>query len=309
MNTALIALVLAALAVSAAAQTIDQNVTAKLASIAKSYKTGKVGFYAHNLRTNAIARVNADDPSPTASTIKLLILAEAMHEIHDGKKSLDDEITLTKDDQVFGSGVLMFFRTPMKLTFEDVLAMMVIQSDNTATNLAIEHLGRDKINQRAELMGLKNTYLYKKVYRPVEGTVPADQKKFGLGKTTAAEMGKIMESIARCEVKDEALCEKVYGWLKNQSYRNMIPKYIEPNVDWTEGGSKIGDKIGQINESRSDVAIVWTDQGTIVISAYTYDNKDQRWNSENEGEKVIADMAKIVHDAWAKPAKAPARVK
>jgi beta-lactamase class A len=300
---------LAALAVSVTAQRVDQNLTAKLSAVAKHYKTGKIGFYAHNLQTNALAKVNADDASPTASTIKLLILSEAMHEIHDGKKSLDDEITLTKDDQVLGSGVLMFFRTPTRLTFEDVLAMMIIQSDNTATNLAIDHLGRGNINKRAELMGLKNTYLYKKVYKPVQGSVPADQKKFGLGKTTAAEMGKIMESIASCEVKDEALCEKVYSWLKNQSYRNMIPKYIEPNVDWTEGGSKIGDKIGQINESRSDVAIIWTDKGSIVISAYTYDNKDQRWNSENEAEKVIADMAKVVYDAWAKPANAPARVK
>ena len=309
MNAARIAVVLAALAVSGTAQKLDQNLTAKLTSIAKAYQTGKIGFYAHDLATGKTAAINAEAASPTASTIKLLILAEAMHEIHDGKKSLDDEITLNKDDQVLGSGVLMFFRTPTKLTFEDVLAMMIIQSDNTATNLAIDHLGRDKINKRAERMGLKNTYLYKKVYKPVEGSVPADQKKFGLGKTTAAEMGKNMESIARCEVKDEALCEKVYGWLKNQSYRNMIPKYIEPNVDWTEGGSKIGDKIGQINESRSDVAIIWTDNGTIVISAYTYDNKDQRWNSENEAEKVIAEMAKIVYDAWAKPAKAPARVK
>lgn len=306
MNLAKGAIVWLAITLGAHAQ--DAGVQRQLQQIAQVNR-GKVGFYAHEVKTGRAVAVNAGGLTPTASTIKLLILAEAMHAIKEGKRSLDDELTLTKDDQVLGSGVLTFFRTPMKLKFEDVLAMMVIQSDNTATNLAIDHLGRDNINRRGEALGLKNTYLYKKVYRKAEGPMPADQKRFGLGKTTAEEMARVMESIARCEVKDEVLCEKVYGWLRNQYYRNMIPKYIEAEVDWTEGKSKIGDKVGQVDESRSDVAIIWTEQAMIIISAYTWDNQDRRWNAENNAEKVIAAMAKVVYDAWGKPVKTRARVK
>ena len=270
---------------------------------------GNVGFYAKDLATGAVVAFNADNPSPTASTIKLLALLEAMHELHDGQKKFEDEIILKKEDQVAGSGVLQFFVTPLRITFEDALSMMVIQSDNTATNLVIDHLGRDNINHRADVLGLKSTYLYKKVYRKAEGPMPADQKKFGLGKTTPREMAEVMRRIVECEVKDEALCKKVISMLKNQGYRNMIPKYIEPELDWTEGESKIGDKIGQVDESRSDVAAIWSPHGLIIMSAFTYDNKDARWNSENEAEAVIARMAKTVYDAWSSPAKTAARVK
>jgi beta-lactamase class A len=270
---------------------------------------GRIGLVARDLRTHQQVAINSDVPVPTASTIKLLAYVEAFHQIKDGKKSLEDEITLRKEDQVPGSGVFQFFRTPLKITFEDAISMMMIESDNTATNLVIDHIGRDNINKRAELLGLKNTYLYKKVYRPAEGPMPADQKQFGLGKTTAAEMARIMQSIVDCELKDEALCKRMVQIMKNQSYRNMIPHYIESELDSTEGESKIADKVGQLDASRSDIAAIWTDKGVIIISAYTYENKDQRWTAENEGEQLIAHMAKAVYDAWSKPAPAPARVK
>jgi beta-lactamase class A len=78
---------------------------------------------------------------PTASTIKLLVYVEAFHQIQDLKKSLSDEITLQKEDQVPGSGVLQYLRTPHQLTLEDALSLMMIESDNTATNLVIDQLG------------------------------------------------------------------------------------------------------------------------------------------------------------------------
>jgi beta-lactamase class A len=270
---------------------------------------GKVGFYARNLRTKQQIAIGADEPVPTASTIKLLAFVEAFHQIKDGKKKLDDEILLRKEDQVLGSGVFQFFHTPLKITFEDALNMMMIQSDNTATNLVIDHLGRDNINKRGELLGLKSTYLYKKVYRAPDGPMPADQKKFGLGKTTAAEMAKLMEGIVTCELEDTALCKQMVSIMKNQAWRQMIPRYIEPQLDATEGESRIANKIGEIDASRSDVAAIWTDNGPIVISAYTYENKDQRWSPDNQAELLISNLAKVVYDAWSKPPKEDARVK
>ena len=270
---------------------------------------GKMGFVAKDLKTGQSVNLGGDDVVPTASTIKLLIYVEAFHQIKDGKKSLSDEITLQKEDQVPGSGVLQFFHTPHKLTLEDAIAMMMIQSDNTATNLVIDHIGLANINYRAETMGLKNTHLYKKVYRKAEGPMPPDQKKFGLGKTTAAEAAQIMQSIVECELKDEALCKRMVEIMKNQSYRNLIPRYIEAELDSTEGGSKIADKVGQIDASRSDVAAIWTDNGVLIISAYSYENKDQRWSPENEAELTIAKMAQRVFQAWGKAGKAASRVK
>ena len=91
----------------------------------------------------------------------------------------------------------MFFDTPLTVTLKDVLTMMVIMSDNTATNLAIDRFGVDAVNARMESLGLKNTHLYKKVMKPATGPMPADQPKFGLGKTTPREMAEMMERIGR----------------------------------------------------------------------------------------------------------------
>jgi beta-lactamase class A len=290
------------LSLLAVAKSPEDKLREQLQSLIKAHQ-GKIGFYAKNLRTNQQIAFGADEPVPTASTIKLLAFVEAFHEIKDGKKKLDDEITLRKEDQVLGSGVFQFFHTPLKITFEDAINMMMIQSDNTATNLVIDHLGRDNINKRGELLGVKNTYLYKKVYRPAEGPMPPDQKKFGLGKTTAAEMGKLMEGIVTCELEDAKLCKQMVSIMKNQAWRQMIPRYIEAELDATEGESKIANKVGEIDASRSDVAAIWTDNGPIVISAYTYENKDQRWSPDNEAELTIAKLAKAVFDAWGKPDK------
>jgi beta-lactamase class A len=301
-----------ALAVLLLASTALSQTDAKLEKELKkllSQHQGKMGFVAKNLKTGQSVNLGGDEVVPTASTIKLLIYVEAFHQIKDGKTSLSDEITLQKEDQVPGSGVLQFFHTPHKLTLEDAIAMMMIESDNTGTNLVIDHIGLANINHRAEAMGLKNTYLYKKVYRKAEGPMPADQKKFGLGKTTAAEAAQIMQSIVECELKDEALCKRMVEIMKNQSYRNMIPRFIEAELDSTEGGSKIADKVGQIDASRSDVAAIWTENGVLIISAYSYENKDQRWSPENEAELTIAKMAQAVYDEWGKPGKAASRVK
>src|SRR6185312_1349012 len=190
------------------AVTVDKDLQAKVEDIAKQHR-GKVALYAENLQTGKSVAINADEVIQTASTIKLTALVEAGHEIKDGKKHWDDKVTLRKEDQVGGSGVFQFLRAPIQLSFEDVLTFMVITSDNTATNLTIDQLGIPNINARITALGLKNTYFYKKVFKPAEGALPPDQKKFGLGKTTAREMAKVIAGIGSCEIGDPDICKKL----------------------------------------------------------------------------------------------------
>ena len=90
------------------------------------------------------------------------------------------------------------------MTLKDALTMMIVMSDNSATNMAIDHLGLENINRRITKLGLKDTYLYKKVFTSAcPGMVmPADQKRFGLGKTTAREVAMLMTKIAECELAE-----------------------------------------------------------------------------------------------------------
>src|SRR3954454_24173296 len=274
----------------------DADLQAKVAALAAKHH-GKLALYAANLKTGDSIAVDPDKAVPTASVIKLPVLVEAMEQVKAGKHKLTDKITLQKDDIAQGSGVLQFFDTPLIITFKDALTFMIIESDNTATNLVIDTVGIKNVNERMQQIGLKDTYLYKKVFKPATGPMPADQKKFGLGKTTAREMARVMESIVRCELKDQTLCDSMLYMLRNQQYRNLVPHYIETS-DTSEGLSLIANKTGSLDAIRNDVAVVYSKNGPIIISAFTYDNEDKRWNNENAAELLVAYIARTILEAW-----------
>lgn len=277
----------------------------QLAALAAAHH-GRVAVYAKQLNTGRVIAINADQPVLTASVIKLAILFEAMEQVRAGKAKWDEKITLAKGDAVSGSGVLTFFDAPLTMTLKDVLSMMVIVSDNTAANLAIDRFGVDAVNARIAWMGLKDTYLYKKIMKPASAPMPADQPKFGLGKTTAREMALVMERIGRCQLgapgeasqaDDSAICQVALTMLRNQFYRDTIPRYLE-TLDSSETGSAIASKTGSLNAVRNDVAIVTGKSGPMVISIFTYENVDKSWTADNAAELTIGKMAKAIVDAW-----------
>jgi beta-lactamase class A len=268
---------------------------------------GQVSVFAKDLKTGDTIAVKADEPVQTASVIKLAILYEAMEQIRAGKTHWNDPVTLTKENQTSGSGVLGFFDTPTTLTLKDVLSMMVITSDNTATNVAIDRIGLDAVNAEVGKLGLKNTWLYKKIGKPANYTMPADQKKFGLGKTTAREMATLMERIVTCHIgdgntapteTDRAICGVTLHMLRSQFYRDGVPRYLEP-VDSSEEGSAIANKTGALDEVRNDVDAIATKNGLLILSIFTWDNKDQSWTDDNEAYLTTAKIAKVIVNAWA----------
>lgn len=251
---------------------------------------GKVALYATDLRSGKIVAIDADTAVPTASVIKLTILYDAVKDIEEGRASFGDRLTLTKANQVEGSGVLTLFDTPLVLTLKDALTMMVVVSDNTATNLAIDRLGLEHIDSRIQALGLKNTWLYKKVFLPAPSNAPADQKTFGLGKTTAREMAAVMQRFATCDTIPQAPCAAALSMLKNQTDRDGIPRYL--------GSLDVANKTGALDDVRNDVAIVYAKNGPIIISAFTYDNADHSWTPDNAAQLLIAHLAKTIVDRW-----------
>jgi beta-lactamase class A len=111
-------------------------------------------------------------------------------------------------------------------------------------------------------------------------------------------MAGILESIERCDLGDRTLCARMIDIMEHQFWRNCIPHYLE-DADTTEVASHVANKTGSLDHVRNDVGIVFTKDGPIVISAFTYDNADTSWTPENEGELLIARMAKIIVSGWA----------
>jgi beta-lactamase class A len=259
---------------------------------------GKVSLYAKALRTGQTVAIDPDTPVNTASVIKVAIMLEAMYQVKDGTLSFDDTLTLHKEDQVSGSGVLLLFHTPAPINFETAIVLMITQSDNTATNLVLAHVGRERVNARLRSLGFPITTSIRPISRPKEGDQSPELKPFGIGRTTAREMAGILESIQRCDLGDKTLCARMIDIMEHQFWRNCIPHYLE-DADTTEVASHVANKTGSLDHVRNDVGIVFTKDGPIVISAFTYDNADTSWTPENEGELLIARMAKIIVSGWA----------
>jgi beta-lactamase class A len=300
--------------VGCAAQGTDSELRKRLEGIAAAHH-GKVALFAAQPNTGKTVALNADEKVQTASDIKLAILYEAMVEVREGKAHWDEKIVLKPGEAVGGSGMLHFFDPPMTLTLKDVLTFMVIVSDNTATNLAINRFGVDAVNARMESIGLKNTHLYKKVMKPATGPMPADQPKFGLGKTTPREITALMADIGLCGLRfeqldhhadgtadpmfdypddaDKAVCNVALTMLKDQFYRETIPRYLQNGGDQT-----VASKTGSLDAVRNDVAIVAGKSGPIVLSIFTYENADHGWTVDNEGEVTIAKLAKAIVETW-----------
>jgi beta-lactamase class A len=295
----------------------DPVLHAQLEAIAAAHR-GKVTLFAHNLKTSETASLFPDQLVKTASVIKLGILLDAAEQIRNGQANLDEHLTLTKANQVQGSGVLGILDTPLPLTLRDTLTLMVVLSDNTATNLAIDRLGLTHINQTLHDAGLDHTYLYKKVYVPASAPMPADQPQFGLGKTTAREMAELMERFAGCHLSldskpslpskpkesikgslpgDGKLCGAMLQMLRNQQDRDSLPRYLE-TLDTGEHGSAIANKTGALDAARNDVALFATKNGPVVIAAFTQENEDQRWTGDNTAEQTLGKLAKTIVDRW-----------
>lgn len=278
----------------------DPALQTQLTALASAHQ-GKVALYAIDVRSGKTASIDADKPVPTASVIKLAVLFEALKQIQSGRAHFSDRLTLTKDNQVGGSGVLGQFDVPLTLSFKDALTMMIVVSDNTGTNLAIDHLGLANIDRRIQWMGLHDTWLYKKVFKPATGVVPADQKQFGLGKTTAREMASIMQRFATCDLNapgaaaaptasDQALCNAALAMLKNQSDNTGIARSLP--------GIVVANKTGALDQVRNDVGIAFARNGPVIISEFTYDNKDESWTPDNPAQVLMAKLAKTIVDAW-----------
>jgi beta-lactamase class A len=169
---------------------LDDQVKALVASF-----KGKVTLYAKNLDTGETYALNADERVRTASTIKIAVMIEAFARVNEGKAKWTDQVVLTKEKKVSGSGILSELSDGLHLTLRDAVNLMMMLSDNTATNLVLDVLTTDAVNARMESLAFKNIKINRKVMSGGESQAGKDpeNKKYGLGFATPHEMVLVME--------------------------------------------------------------------------------------------------------------------
>ncbi|MBK7928525.1 MAG: serine hydrolase [Bryobacterales bacterium] len=179
---------------------LDARIRARIAGF-----PGHVSLHARNLATGAEYGLNPDERVRTASTIKLPILC-ALHDLAaQGKVKWDEELTLTEADRVSGSGVLQEFTAGARIRVRDAANLMIVVSDNTATNLILGRITADAVNAYMAKLGLHATKSLRKVRGDGsqlkapsgfarEGLLP-EYRRFGLGVSSPRDMVRLLEMI------------------------------------------------------------------------------------------------------------------
>jgi beta-lactamase class A len=284
MRGCLLLLAIAALAASVAnAETLPPGVQA----IIDQFR-GQLYFAAKNLKTGETIVYRSDSKVQTASVIKVPILVELFTQAQQQRFALEDLVACTEANRVEGAGILQSLGAGLHLTVRDAAVLMIVLSDNTATNMLIDKVGIAAVNSRMRALGLKETTLYKKVFKPATEPLPEEQKKWGLGVTTPAEMLSLMEKIYRKEASGPAACEDMIAILKQQRDRDQIPRYLVGQA-WEK--VEIANKTGALDRVRNDVGIVLTPQGDFILSLFAQEAEDQKWTADNEASVALARLS------------------
>jgi beta-lactamase class A len=291
MRTAVLLIPLFAAAL--AAQPLQTAIRERIAAF-----PGTVSLYAKNLDTGATCGIREAEPVRTASTIKLPIMLAVFDAMARGQAKWEEPLTLTAQEKVTGSGVLgVEFSTGDQLPIRDVLHLMIVLSDNTATNMILERFTADAVNAYLDKLGIKTTRSMRKILGsgPAAGISSAgklpENQKYGLGVSTPRDMVTILERLDRGEiVSPEASREMLTILKRNQDNTGIIRRLME---------FPVAHKTGALDALRSDVGIVYSKTGKIAIAITVDGMPKPDWSPDNPGSLLIAELARMLVEGLA----------
>lgn len=222
----------------------------------------------------------ADARRPAASVVKIPILIELLARAQAGDLSLEERMRLDGASKVGGAGVLLELHEGLELTLRDLGILMIVVSDNTASNMLIDRLGMDAVNRRMEAIGMTESVLGRKFMIDPNAL---HAKNF----TTARDMATCLARLQRGELLDEAMTAEAVEILKRQQYREKIPLLLPEDV-------MVAHKTGEISGTRHDVAIVLLERRPYVLACLTWDLKDVL-----AGDRSIARFSRLVYEHMA----------
>lgn len=268
---------------------------------------GEMGLYARHLGTGEVLAVNADARFPTASVIKLAVMAEVERRLAEGTLDLGTTVTLREEDKAGDETTPLNALHPgVVLTVPDLLRLMIAWSDNTATNFLVGLVGTKGVNDLLEAHGLTRTRLYRPTFRDGRADVlPEEEKEYGLGSTTPREAAELMTRISDGRIGGKAAAEAMVALLAAQQDRAMIPRSLpvsKPGVlvanktGWDE--EKRPDARGFRGDVRGDVAYVRGARGSYVIAILARRIVDKSPGPDSEALRTGAELSRIVWDAF-----------
>jgi beta-lactamase class A len=241
---------------------------------------GTVAVAATHVGSGARLERAAGEVFPAASVIKVPILVELFARVAAGSAELGARVTLREEDKVDGSGVLRELHAGAELTLEDLARLMIVVSDNTATNLLIDRLGVDAVNARLAALGCRGTRLGRKMYDLAARDHGIDNQ------VVAAEMRDLMAAMERGEVVSAAASAEMLAIMKRQAFASKLPRLLPPETT-------VAHKTGTITGVSHDIGILYAPTGPIALAVLT-----RGCHSPVAADDAIGRIARAIYDAW-----------
>jgi len=297
------------------AQDLERRVQARLDAL-----PARTSIYAEHLPSGRTLAVRADEPMNTLSVIKLPIMVLAYRDAEAGRLDLDGRYLIRPEDLRRGSGLLQTFAAGLSPTWRDLVAQMIVTSDNTATDILIGRLGLERVNGLLEELGYRETRLKsttselfratwidvdpahanlsdREVFeRGFPSDVGAAERTFRLegdsarwlGRSTARETSRLLRQIQGGELANETHTREMIGILRRQFYGSRLPYYLR-------GRASVAHKTGDWPPyAGNDVGILFYQGGPAVVSVFT----SQNTGDFRELEETLGRIAEMIVEAW-----------
>lgn len=234
---------------------LSAKLSADLHRIATSYD-GVMGIFVKDLTSSETFSVNADTVFPQASSIKIPILIELMRRAQEGKLRLDERIPIHRAGLVGGSGVLQFFSEGgSEISLRDLAVLMVVLSDNSATNLIIDRVGMENVNAMLKSLGLDRTVLARKMIDTAAEQIDHENR------STPRQMATLLESLNAGKLLDAThtkMALEILEYPKDSPLRAGAPSEVT-----------VAEKPGLLNGAQCDSGIVFLPNRPYLISVMT----------------------------------------
>ena len=272
----------------ASAQTFEERLTALI----KSHQ-GTVAVAVKNLDSSETLFINADEVLPTASLIKFPVMLEVYMQVMEGKVKLGDMITLKEADKVPGSGLLTYhFSAGATFPLRDAVRLMMVYSDNTATNLVLGKIGVAETGKRMKAWGFPRTTINAMVFKGSTTSIdPEATKKFGLGSTTAREMVGLLEKLHKGDVANKDACKEMIGHMKKCDDATKLKRFLPEKTE-------VAHKSGSVSDVKTDAGIFYLPTGPVAICVLTANNADKSFKNDNAANILIGKIGKEVYDYY-----------
>lgn len=258
----------------------------------------EMGVAIHHIESGEEIQINAERLFPMASVLKIPVLAEAMAQLADNRFRLTDRWTLTDAEKNLGSGVLPFFEAGLSPTVLDLLTLMIIISDNTATDLVINRLGGPgAVEARMQQLGLHNIFFKMTIRQLFEDCLPStdgtlDRTEFarhfhkvGYRKegvtfkaspennaSSAQDMTRLCAMAFRGEIVDRTHSDQMLAILLKQQLNDRLPRFLPP-------GTKFAHKTGTIGGVRNDAGVIYIhEESHAAVTVFSEWDLDAVWN-------------------------------